>query len=100
MPPNLPDVLRFLDTRVGQISGCRDRRGEGAVAPEDLGCEFHKSLLGAVVTEEEKLNPNDEKKCCDEVGILSSRKWADLLTRLEARAKEGWGCNSWKDFHS
>ena len=36
---NLGDALRFFDRRVGQISGCRDRRGE-AVGPEELGGSF------------------------------------------------------------
>ena len=39
---NLSDVLRFLDSRVSQISGCRDR-GE-AIQPDDLGREFRKAL--------------------------------------------------------
>jgi hypothetical protein len=100
---NLPDVLRFLDTKVGQISGCRDRRGEGAVPPEDLGREFRRALMEAL---EEKGDEggeadDDEKKCCDEG--LDSRiqrrrgKWAALLEKSEKRAKEGWGCDAWSD---
>jgi hypothetical protein len=97
---NLPDVLRFLDTKVGQISGCRDRRGEGAISPEDLGPEFRRALMEAA-GEEGMEADEDEKKCCDE-GLDSEAqrrkgKWADLLEKSEASAKQGWGCDAWKD---
>ena len=103
---NLPDVLRFLDTQVGQISGCRDRRGE-AIAPEDLGREFRMALRGAAALERAGVGnaDNDEKKCCDETPAYEIRrgkegKWADLLEKSEARAKEGWGCDAWRDLSS
>jgi hypothetical protein len=40
---NVSNVLRFLETRPGQISGCRDRAGD-AIPPEDLLKEMTKSL--------------------------------------------------------
>jgi hypothetical protein len=48
---------------------------------------------------------NDEKKCCDETPAYEIRrgkegKWADLLEKSEARAKEGWGCDAWRDLSS
>lgn len=117
---NLPDVLRFLDTRIGQISGCRDRLGEGAIAPEDLGREFRNAmLLGEedvfMTTVEEGQNQNeedvacdDEKKCDGDDGArcvhMTRRRttgiWADLLIKSEARAKEGWSCDAWTDLPS
>lgn len=57
---NLPDVLRFLDTRVGQISGCWDRIREGAVALEDLGREFRWG--GGAMTEKEEEDVSDEEE--------------------------------------
>jgi len=99
---NLSDVLRFLDTRVSHISGCRDRAE--AVPPEELGKEFRKALLS--VMEEEDSNTTDchdgEEKKCDESsrGGSGRRKWADLLEKSEERAKEGWGCDAWVDLPS
>mmetsp|Transcript_16831 Transcript_16831/g.34468 ORF Transcript_16831/g.34468 Transcript_16831/m.34468 type:complete len:748 (+) Transcript_16831:116-2359(+) len=88
---NLPDVLRFLDTRVSQISGCRDR--EEAVKPEDLGREFRKSLLNFAKEE------GDDGSSCEECKSTSNGrgKLADLLERSEKVAKEGWQCAAWKD---
>jgi hypothetical protein len=115
---NLSDVLRFLDTRVGQISGCRDRKGEGAIAPEDLGREFRNALLLGEEKEnmraEEEQNhkedeiDDDEKKCDDDDGTRcvpmtqrrTTGKWADILVKSEAHAKEGWSCDAWKDLPS
>ena len=89
---NLSDVLRFLDTRVGQISGCRDR-GE-AIQPKALGAEFRKALRFGhsspqCDTEEKKEN---ESGCTD-----ASGKWADLLEKAEIDAKNGWRCAAWTD---
>ena len=66
---NLGDVLRFLDRRPGQISGCRDREGE-AVPPERLGEEFRRAL---------------------------GERRPDLLEMGEREAKRGWGCKAWTD---
>ena len=65
---NLGDVLRFLDSRIGQISGCRDR--PEAISPADLGPEFRKAL--------EKSRP-------------------DLLETGDKAASAGWNCNAWID---
>jgi hypothetical protein len=115
---NLPDVLRFLDTRIGQISGCRDRKSEGAIAPEDLGREFRNALLlhgeekDIMIVEEEQNIMNeeddDEKKCDEDDGARcvpmtrrrTTGKWAELLLKSEARAKEGWSCDAWTDLPS
>ena len=87
---NLSDVLRFLDTRVSQISGCRDR-GE-AVPPEELGLEFRKALL----LSGENIN-SEEKKCDDGENGSDKSKWTGLLERSEEKAKKGWGCAAWVD---
>lgn len=93
---NLSDVLRFLDTRVSQISGCRDRAE--AVQPEDLGREFRKALT-AEGKEESCVIDEEEKKCDEASGEDCPRrgKWAGLLEIAEKRAKEGWGCDAWAD---
>lgn len=65
---NLSDVLRFLDTKVDQISGCRDR--EESIKPEDLHREFCKGL--------EEKHPN----------------W---LAEARVDAERGWTCAAWKD---
>ena len=92
---NLSDVLRFLDTRVSQISGCRDR--EEAVQPEELGREFRKGLLSVAKSrsddslgEEKKGDDNEEEK----------GRWTELLEKAEQKAKEGWGCDAWVDLPS
>jgi len=97
---NLPDVLRFLDTRVSQISGCRDRKK--AVPPEDLGREFRKGLLAVPIAEEESSRGDmeEEKKCVDIPLAKERGKWADLLERAEKQSKKGWGCNAWVDLPS
>jgi len=97
---NLPDVLRFLDTRVSQISGCRDRKK--AVPPEDLGREFRKGLLAVPIAEEESSTGDveEEKKCVDTPLSKERRKWADLLDRAETQSKNGWGCKAWVDLPS
>lgn len=88
---NLPDVLRFLDTRVSQISGCRDRKD--AVPPEELGHEFRKALLAA------KKDTYEEEKKCDDDGHATDLKgkWSHLLEKAEKKSKEGWGCDAWVD---
>ena len=91
---NLSDVLRFLDSRVSQISGCRDR-GE-AIQPDDLGREFRKALsevkqCGSECRGEEKKDDNGEEE---------KGRWTDLLERAERKAKEGWGCDAWVDLPS
>jgi len=91
---NLSDVLRFLDTRVSQISGCRDR-GE-AVQPDDLGREFRKAL--SEVKDYRVDNIGEEKK--EEDSRMEKGRWADLLERAEQKAKEGWGCDAWVDLPS
>ena len=65
---NLGDVLRFLDSRVGQISGCRDR--QEAIRPEDLGAELRK--------------------------VLGEKRPELLQISDEAKAK-GWSCKAWTD---
>ena len=65
---NLGDVLRFLDSRVGQISGCRDR--QEAIKPEDLGAELRKAM--------------------------GEQRPELLQTGDEANAK-GWSCKAWTD---
>lgn len=91
---NLSDVLRFLDSRVNQISGCRDR-GE-AIQPDDLGREFRKALSEVKHCRSESLG--EEKN--DDNGEEEKGRWADLLERAEQRAKEGWGCDAWVDLPS
>lgn len=88
---NLPDVLRFLDMRVSQISGCRDR--EEAVKPEDLGREFRKALLN--FAKEEGGDGSRSEECKSPSN--GRGKLADLLERSEKVAKEGWQCAAWKD---
>lgn len=93
---NLSDVLRFLDTRVSQISGCRDR--EEAVKPEELGREFRKALLSVEEVVEEGCRNGEEKKCDEsQVDDHKRGKWGDLLAKAEERAKKGWGCDAWVD---
>lgn len=65
---NLGDVLRFLDSRVGQISGCRDRNE--AIKPEELGAEFNKVL---------------------------GEKRPELLQSGEKAKAKGWSCKAWTD---
>ena len=65
---NVGDVLRFLDTRITQISGCRDRFE--AIRPEELSEEFRKIL---------------------------KEKRPDLLKAGEAAASSGWSCRAWSD---
>mmetsp|Transcript_2545 Transcript_2545/g.5610 ORF Transcript_2545/g.5610 Transcript_2545/m.5610 type:complete len:690 (+) Transcript_2545:65-2134(+) len=91
---NLSDVLRFLDSRVNQISGCRDR-GE-AIQPDDLGREFRKALSEVKRCTSESLG--EEKK--DDNGEEDKGRWTDLLERAERKAKEGWGCDAWVDLPS
>jgi len=96
---NLSDVLRFLDTRVSQISGCRDRKE--AVPPEELGREFRRALLSVEKETNTKVvggRVEEEKKCDESQNNDSDRgKWVDLLERAEKRSKEGWGCGAWVD---
>lgn len=87
-------MLRFLDSRVSQISGCRDR-GE-AIQPDDLGREFRKAL-----SEVKRCSSDcrgEEKK--DDNGEEEKGRWTDLLERAERKAKEGWGCDAWVDLPS
>ena len=91
---NLSDVLRFLDTRVSQISGCRDR-GE-AVQPEELGREFRKALLTVKSRSADSLG---EEKKADDDGEGKGR-WTHLLESAERKAKEGWNCDAWVDLPS
>lgn len=95
---NLSDVLRFLDTRVSQISGCRDRKE--AVQPEEFGREFRKALL-SVVTENAATEGEGEEKKCDEShcceDVRKKGKWSNLLEESEKRAIQGWGCDAWVD---
>lgn len=63
---NLPDVLRFLETRQQQISGCRDR--SEAIQPENLLGEFRKRL---------------------------SESRPDLLSEAQKLADCGWRCKAW-----
>ena len=93
---NLPDVLRFLDTRISQISGCRDRKK--AVPPEELGSEFRKALL-LVTKDTTDSGSGEEEKKCDESQDCQG-KWADLLQRAEEQSREGWGCDAWVDLPS
>lgn len=65
---NLPDVLRFLETRQQQISGCRDRAE--AIQPENLLQEFRYRL--------EESRP-------------------DLLHKAQPIADCGWSCAAWND---
>lgn len=90
---NLSDVLRFLDTRVSQISGCRDR--DEAVQPEELGNEFRKALSMVKIR---SASLEEEKKADDE-GEEGGR-WAELLKRAEVKAEEGWNCDAWVDLPS
>ena len=90
---NLSDVLRFLDTRVSQISGCRDR--DEAVQPEELGSEFRRALSMVKIR---SASLEEEKKADDE-GEEKGR-WAELLKKAEVKAKEGWNCDAWVDLPS
>ena len=65
---NLGDVLRFLDSRVGQISGCRDR--QEAIKPEDLGAELRKAL---------------------------GEQRPELLQMGDEANAKGWSCKAWTD---
>jgi hypothetical protein len=90
---NLSDVLRFLDTRVNQISGCRDR-GE-AVKPEELGREFREGLRSGNCPQPSV--SEEMKEYGDECDGERRGTWADLLDHAEIDAKKGWGCAAWKD---
>ncbi len=105
---NIPDVLRFLDTKVNQISGCRDRKE--AVRPEELGREFRKALLAAgdkTIDDDVDVGNgglgSDEKKCEDYDNQRQKKedsnkgRWVDLLKRSELRANDGWSCRAWTD---
>lgn len=106
---NLPDVLRFLDTKVSQVSGCRDRKE--AVRPEELGREFRTALMavggiggnGGDIDSEQVQVSFDEKKCDDnddklpEEEVSRKGRWVDLLERSELRANDGWSCKAWTD---
>ena len=85
-------MLRFLDTCVGQISGCRDR-GE-AIQPEALGAEFRKALWYGHSSPQSDAEEKRESEsgCTDASGI-----WADLLEKAEIDAKKGWRCAAWTD---
>merc|ERR1712032_248831 len=83
---NLSDVLRFLDTRKSQISGCRDR--DEAVQPDLLGNEFRKALA-EVGSDDIK---QEEKKCDDR--SEQSGKWTALLEQADRQSKIGWGCDA------
>jgi len=92
---NLPDVLRFLDTRVGQISGCRDRAD--AVKPEALGEEFRRALL-THGGEDEVGGEEEEEKKSDETPSSERRgRWSSLLREAEAASRKGWSCAAWSD---
>jgi hypothetical protein len=65
---NLPDVLRFLQHKPQQISGCRDR--PEAIKPDQL--------LEAFVSSLRKHRPS-------------------LLTTAQELANQGWHCNAWED---
>ena len=65
---NLPDVLRFLEQKPQQISGCRDRRE--AIKPD--------CLLKAFVSALREHHP-------------------PLLTQAQELAKQGWQCDAWND---
>ena len=65
---NLPDVLRFLEHKPQQISGCRDRAE--AIKPDQL--------LEAFVSSLRKHRPS-------------------LLTTAQELANQGWHCNAWED---
>ena len=65
---NLSDVLRFLETKEGQISGCRDR--EDAIPPEKLYGEFGSRLR--------EVRP-------------------ELWTEARDKADQGWNCRAWTD---
>jgi hypothetical protein len=107
---NLPDVLRFLDTKISQISGCRDRKE--AVRPEELGREFRMALLAVRGTDVGDGNNDitdlvdlDEKKCDENDRqpakmVSPGGRWLDLLNKSELRAKDGWSCNAWTDVSS
>jgi hypothetical protein len=68
---NLPDVLRFLEYKPQQISGCRDR--PEAVKPDRLLLDFVSALR-----EHQPL----------------------LLTQAQEVARKGWVCDAWKDDES
>lgn len=65
---NLPDVLRFLETKQQQISGCRDR--SEAIQPENLLEEFRNRL----------------RECRPQ-----------LLVEAQKLADSGWHCAAWND---
>jgi hypothetical protein len=89
---NLSDVLRFLDTRKSQISGCRDR--SEAIQPDELGDEFRKALSRV---EHCQHADDEEKKDCDN-GLTSLKgRWTALLEKAEIKAKKGWACAAWTD---
>lgn len=88
---NLPDVLRFLDTRKSQISGCRDRME--AIQPDNLGKEFRKALSESLTY---ATNISEEKKWDSDSG-RNRGTWANLLEKAENKSKKGWGCAAWTD---
>ena len=92
---NLPDVLRFLDTKVGQISGCRDRAD--AVKPEALGEEFRRALLTRGWGDEAGGEEEEEKKCDDAPSSEGRGRWSSLLREAEAASRKGWSCAAWSD---
>lgn len=65
---NLATVLRFLEKKQDQISGCRDRKE--SVKPESLLSEFCKVL---------------------------QERYPGWLDDAQQRAKEGWSCPAWTD---
>jgi len=65
---NLPDVLRFLEHKPQQISGCRDR-------PEAIKPDY---LLESFVSKLRQHRPT-------------------LLSEAQELANQGWHCNAWKD---
>jgi len=65
---NLPTVLRFLEKKQDQISGCRDR--EESIKPESLLDEFSKVLKA---------------------------KHPEWYAEAHAEAQRGWKCAAWTD---
>jgi hypothetical protein len=66
---NLPTVLRFMDKKQEQISGCRDRTE--SIKPEHLKEELHKSVV--------------------------KHGHEDWWNQADAIAKERWICRAWTD---
>jgi hypothetical protein len=65
---NLPTVLRFLQRKQGQISGCRDRKE--SIKPENLYDEFCKAL---------------------------QQHFPEWLQEAQVEADKGWTCAAWSD---